>query len=126
MRRIRLAKDRIEPAVVPAREVIDGIKLTVNGRELAVRISERIRWHRERGDNLIEQTKKLSEVESSAAEDLATVLGRYDSPRTIIEKRLRDHQDRAVFLSFIRDHISQDAVFRLDSTDLKMIDVLPN
>ena len=43
-----------------------------------------------------------------------------------MEKRLREHQDRAVFLAFVRDHISQDAVFRLDSTDLKMIDMLPN
>jgi len=99
--------------------------LTVNGRELAVRIGERIRWHRERGDTLIQQMKKLSEVEQSAAEDLATVLGRYESPRAVLEKRLREHQDRAAFLAFVRDHLSPDAVYRLESADLKMIDVLP-
>ena len=137
MRRTRIAKNRrgtrkplstksvAEPVVPTAVEVINGIKLTVNGRELAVRVGERIRWHRERGDILIEQMKKLAEVELSAAEDLANILGRYESPRAIMEKRLREHQDRAVFLAFIRDHIAPDAVFRLDSTDLKMIDVLP-
>ena len=45
------------------REVINGITVTVNGRELAVRVGERIRWHRERGDALITQMKKLTEVE---------------------------------------------------------------
>ena len=138
MRRTRIARDRrlsgkpasptpvAEPVVRPALEVINGIKLTVNGRELAVRLGERIRWHRERGDILIEQMKKLAELESSAAEDLANILGRYESPRAIMEKRLREHQDRAVFLAFIRDHIAPDAVFRLDSTDLRMIDFVPS
>ena len=137
MRRTPIAKTRrnsrkplsrtsgAEPVVPPAVEVINGIRLTVNGRELAVRVGERIRWHRERGDILIEQMKKLAEVELTAAEDLANILGRYESPRAIMEKRLREHQDRAVFLAFIRDHIAPDAVFRLDATDLKMIDVLP-
>jgi hypothetical protein len=108
------------------REVINGITVTVNGRELAVRVAERIRWHRERGDALITQMKKLTEIERSAAEDLATILGgRYESPRGALERRLREHQDRATFLAFIRDHITPDAVYRLNSSDLKMIDVLP-
>ena len=102
------------------------ITVTVNGRELAVRVGERIRWHRERGDALITQMKKLTEVERGAAEDLATILGgRYESPRGALERRLREHQDRATFLAFIRDHNTPDAVYRLNSSDLKMIDVLP-
>lgn len=109
------------------REVIHGITVAVNGRELAVRVGERIRWHRERGDALIAQMKKLTEVERSAAEDLAALLGgRYESPRGALERRLREHQDRATFLAFIRDHISPDAVYRLTAADLKMIDVLPD
>jgi hypothetical protein len=107
-------------------EVIDGIAVTIKGRELAVRVGERIRWHRERGDRLIEQMKKLVEVERSAAEDFVTMLGRYDSPRAMLEKRLRDHQERARFLAFIRDHILQDAVYRLGSSDLRLLDVVPD
>jgi hypothetical protein len=42
-----------------------------------------------------------------------------------MEKRLREHQDKATFLAFVRDHIAADAVFQLDSNDLRMIDVLP-
>lgn len=123
MRRARKtngAKEAAEP------EVIEGIIVAVNGRELAVRVGERIRWHRERGDSLIAQMKKLTEVERSAAEDLAAMLGgRYESPRGVLERRLREHQDRATFLAFIRDHISPDAIYRLTAADLKMIDVLP-
>ena len=130
MRRARTSLRKTPPAHVPSepaapREVIRGITLTVSGRELAVRLGERIRWHRERGDTLIEQMIKLSEVERSAAEDLANVLGRYESPRAILEKRLREHQDRATFLAFVRDHIATEALYRLESADLKMIDVLP-
>jgi hypothetical protein len=106
-------------------ETIQGIRLTVNGRELTVRIAERIRWHRERSDMLIQQMKKLTEVERSAADDLAYMLGRYESPRALLEKRLREHEERASFLAFVRDHLVIDAVYRLDSSDLKMIDVLP-
>ena len=113
------------PVIRPAGEVIDGIKLTVNGQELAVRIGERIRWHRDRGDLLIQHMAKLAQVERNAAEDLSTMLGRYESPRAIMERRLREHQDKATFLAFVRDHIATDAVFRLDSDDLKLIDVLP-
>lgn len=88
-------------------------------------MGERIKWHRERGDTLIEQMVKLAEVERSPAEDLANVLRRYESPRAVLERRLRQHQDRATFLAFVRDHIAGDAVYRLDSADLKMIDVVP-
>ena len=107
-------------------EPIQGIRLTVNGRELTVRIAERIRWHRERADILIQQMKKLTEVERSAADDLAYMLGRYESPRALLEKRLREHEERASFLAFVRDHLVVDAVYRLASSDLKMIDVLPH
>jgi hypothetical protein len=127
-KRVATQKQSERPAAAATRmshEPIRGIALTVNGRELAVRIGERIRWHRERGDTLIEQMKKLTDVERTAAEDLANILGRYDSPRMILEKRLREHRDRATFLTFVRDHIAPDQVYRLDSSDLRMIDVLP-
>jgi hypothetical protein len=134
MSRARTAKVRKLSAALPPRaastggspELIAGITVTIKGRELAVRIADRIRWHRERGDILIQQMRKLTELERTAAEDLAYMLGRYESPRGVLEKRLREHEERASFLAFVRDHIMLDAIYRLDSSDLKMIDVLPN
>ena len=121
-----LSPNAIPPSPPTHAQLIEGISLTVNGRELAVRIAERIRWHRDRGDALIQQMKKLIEVERSAADDLAYMLGRYESPRAILEKRLREHEERATFLAFVRDHISVEAVYRLGASDLKLIDVLPS
>jgi hypothetical protein len=134
MSRARTAKVRKLSAALPPRasspgggpELIAGITVTIKGRELAVRIADRIRWHRERGDVLIQQMRKLTELERTTAEDLAYMLGRYESPRGVLEKRLREHEERASFLAFVRDHIMLDAIYRLDSADLKMIDVLPN
>lgn len=118
----------LRASVAPASpELIAGISVTIKGRELALRIGERIRWHRERADALIQQMKKLVEVErSSAAHDFLHMLGRYESPRALMEERLRQHEERAVFLAFVRDHLTLDAVYRLDSSDLKVIDVLPH
>jgi hypothetical protein len=107
-------------------EIVQGIKLQVTGRELVVRLGERIKWHRERGDALIVQMKRLQEVEREAAGELVTMLGRYESPRTLLEKRLREHQERASFLMFLRDHVNVADTYRLDSTDLRMTEILPN
>jgi hypothetical protein len=82
------------------RDVVQELRLHVSGKELAVRLGERIRWHRQRGDDLIEQMKKLAEVEREATEELARALAAYDSPRMRIEKQLREHQERAAFLAF--------------------------
>ena len=114
--------------MVPAQplNVIQGIRLQVTGGELAVRLEQRIRWHRDRNDALIGQMKKLAEVEHEAANELANTPGRYESPRIALEKKVREHQERASFLSFLRDHIVKDATYRLDSMDLRMTEILPD
>lgn len=114
------------PLLTRPRDVVQGLRLHVSGRELTVRLGERIRWHRDRADALIEQMKKLSDVERAATDELAKALTRYDSPRTLIEKQLREHQERASFLAFLRDHITPDDVYRLDVTDLRMTEILPD
>ena len=108
-----------------AREIVQGLRLHVSGKELAVRLGERIRWHRQRGDVLIEQMKKLKEVERETIAELPKGLAGDPSPRAIIERQLREHQERASFLAFLRDHLSPEDVYRLDSSDLKMTEILP-
>jgi hypothetical protein len=79
----------IAPSMSFKREATRGIQLNVPGRELVVRMTERIRWHRERADALIMQMKKLADVEHEAADDLLGVLGNYESPRKPLEKKVR-------------------------------------
>jgi hypothetical protein len=87
---------------------VSGLTLTVNGRELGVRLGERVRRHREYADILIEQLGKLEDFE-----------------RTVLEKALREHRERAAYLAFIRDHIDPDVLYRLEPSDLRMIDLAP-
>jgi hypothetical protein len=106
-------------------DVIQGIRLQVTGSELAMRLEQRIRWHRDRNDALNGQMKKFAEIERDAANELANGIGRYESPRIVLEKKVREHQERASFLMFLRDHIVKDATYRLDSIDLRMTEILP-
>ena len=123
-----VARTQTAVQMVPTRplDVIHGIRLEVTGSELAVRLEQRIRWHRDRNDALIGQMTKLAEVERDAANELANTIGRYESPRLVLEKRVREHQERASFLAFLRDHIVRDATYRLDSIDLRMTEILPD
>jgi hypothetical protein len=111
--------------VTPSREVIHGIALQVSGRELGVRLAERMRWHRGRADALIQQLKKLEDAETALAGDVDDGLGRFQSPRPALEKKLRDHRERATFLGFLRDHINDHDIYRLDTADLRMTEILP-
>lgn|SRR5689334_16291749 len=123
--RIATPSPRQLPVSGRGQDVIHGIRVQVRGSELAVRLNERIRWHHGRNDALIGDMKKLADLERDGRSELATVMGRYESPRAMLEEKLREHQDRAAFLTFLRDHIEKDAVYRLDSIDLRMTEILP-
>jgi hypothetical protein len=105
--------------------MIQGIRLQVRGSELAVRLDERIRWHRARNDSLIAEMKKLAAIERDGDSELATLIRCVQSPRATLEKRLREHRERASFLAFLRDHIEKNATYRLDAVDLRMTEILP-
>jgi len=94
---------------VPARgltnEVHRGLELNVPGRELRLRLTRRIQWHQQKTDMLITQMRKVMEVEREAGDDLLDVIGRYETPRLPLKKRLTKHQERAAFLAFIRDRL---------------------
>jgi hypothetical protein len=77
----------VQMAPAPPLDVIHGIRLEVTGTEVAVRLEQRIRWHRDRNDALIGQMKKLAEVERDAANEVATTPDRYESPRIVLEKK---------------------------------------
>jgi hypothetical protein len=122
---LRERSDTAAPVPIP-RETIRGIQLTVTGRELVVRLNDRIRFHRERADTLTAQMAKIAQAEREAADDLSVAFSTYESPRVRLDKRVREHQERALFLTFIRDHVNADDVYRLDSSDLKMTEILPD
>jgi hypothetical protein len=49
-----------------------------------------------------------------------------DALRMGLERKLGDHQQRAEFLAFLRDHLSPTRIYRLDSMDFRMIEIMPD
>jgi len=97
----------------------------VRGRDLAVRITARIEWHRQREAAVRTQIQQLSDPDRSDAKPVITASQR-DAIRIGLERKLSDHQQRAEFLTFVRDHLSPARVYRLDSMDFRMIEIMPD
>ena len=96
--------------------MIDGLKLTMTGAELQVRLDERIRHHEERADNWArEQTRTAGE-----ATDEAALL-----PEHICANESERHAWRADVLRFVRDHLAAAETYRLGLADLEAGELLP-
>ena len=83
--------------------MIDGLKLTMTGVQLRASLEKRVRWYQD-------EMRRLS-----AADD--------DSAR---EAEMRRAQARIELLTFIRDYILADEVYRLGEFDLRFADLLPD
>ncbi len=79
-----------------------------------------------RSENTTSSAAQPVSLEREAADDIVGILGRYDSPRVALEKKVREHQERATFLTFVRDHVNPEDLYRLDSADLRMSEILPD
>jgi len=94
--------------------VIDGLKLTMTGAQLRSNLEERIRWHQTEMDRMAEQLKThRSLVEGPYADRL-------------LEDEISRAQRRIDVLTFIRDYIVADEVYRLGEFDLRFADLLPD
>ena len=101
-----------------------GLTFDVRGTELAVRMSQRIRWHRKRAEMLGTELKKL--MTSFKSQERALDDWRRDSAIETMGKRIREHEQRSVFLAFVRDHLKRRLVYRLDGDDLRLIEIMPD
>lgn len=102
----------------------EGISLDVRGTELALRMSQRIRWHQKRAQVLGAELKKLTSAARPA--ERAADEWRRDSAIEQVGKRIREHQERSVFLGFLRDHLRRRAVYRLRNSDLRLMEIMPD
>ena len=48
------------------------------------------------------------------------------SMRDELQKRVREHEERAAFLTFVAGHLQPQTVYRLRSSDLRMMEIMPN
>jgi hypothetical protein len=95
----------------------------VRGKDLAARLSARIDWHRQRENAVRAQLQQLSESDGRTP---SMAHSQRDALRMGLERKLGDHQQRAEFLAFLRDHLSPTRIYRLDSMDFRMIEIMPD
>jgi len=105
-------------------EVIRGLELDVRGSEIVALLSDRIQWHQTRARAINTQIRKLAKIERDV-EAAAAAQGRHDSAHTTLEQKQREHQDRARFLGFVRDHVAEGRRYRLNGFDLKLTEIMP-
>jgi hypothetical protein len=109
--------------------MIEGLKLDVKADELVRLLNERIAHHQNRANTYEAQLRKLSAIQDDSdndEEDVVAELRGRGSALHGVERKLRDHSDRAGVLTFVRDHIVRDEVYRLTEEDLRTIEVLPD
>ena len=108
--------------------MIEGLKLDVKAEELIQRPEERIAHHRSKAESYGLQLEKLGEIQPIVEEEedvLSLTRGR-ESPRITLERKVKEHSDRAAILKFLRDHVVPGEVYRLSEHDLRLAEILPD
>lgn len=106
--------------------MIQGLQLDVRAEELIERLDARIAHHRSRAASYEAQLDKLAEVQADPeeADDPIRAL-RHGSPREGLDRKFREHRDRAAFLTFLREHIVSGEIYRLEESDLRTLEIVP-
>jgi hypothetical protein len=94
--------------------VIDGLKVTMSGEELKGKLDERIQSHARQAAHWARQLKA-----SGSDEDVPM-------RAHIVENEIERAHDQVETLTFIRDHIIGEEIYRLGEYDLRFADLLPD
>jgi hypothetical protein len=106
--------------------MIEGLRLDITGAELQTRIDERIEYYRGRTSSLTGQLDRLApELEDTRDDDEPHFPYRQDSPLRSTQRRIERLQARLLMLTFLREHLVRDEVYRVDTDDLTLIEILP-
>ena len=109
--------------------VIEGLKLDVPAEELARRLSELIAWHESRARGCDDRLRRLAEIQAEV-QNIDEYLdglgweGGLERLRGALERTRTHHRERAAVLAFLRDHLVEGEVYRLDLQDLRFAGLL--
>jgi hypothetical protein len=93
--------------------VIEGLKLTMTGVQLRTTIEGRIRWHQS------EVRRMSKQLKNPHADDESSY------PQQMLENEMTRAERQVELLTFIRDYVVPDEVYRLGEFDLRFADLLP-
>ena len=111
-------------AVKRAPVIEKSVTLDVRGVELVARLTGRIRWHRSRAEALGMELEARVPAKDEAERGFDD--WRRDVAAKEMERKRREHEERSVFLAFVRDHLARGVVYRLGSSDLHMLEIMPD
>ena len=94
--------------------MIEGLKLTMTGVQLRTNIEARIRWHQGEIRRMSKQLK---------TPDRSPEVCPY--PDSVLEGEIGRAERQIEVLTFLRDYIVADEVYRLGEFDLRFADLLP-
>ena len=117
-------KKRVERPVVGLKPVIQGetgINLDVPGRALAAQAAERAVWHKQNAEAIAAELKALGGDSQPGEPDHWKRITR----QTDLTRRLREHEEHARFLNFIKRHINRRRVYRVSLHDLSELEIAP-
>lgn len=100
------------------------VTLDVPSTELVARLTGRIRWHRSRAEALGTQLEAWVPTKDGVERRLDD--WQRDTARKEMERKCREHEERSVFLAFVRDHLARGVVYRLGGSDLRMLEIMPD
>ena len=103
------------------RKMIEGLKVTVAGTEVAELATKQASFHRERQafykgqlDLYSGQIQNMAGVQYSSMQD----------PRQAAQQKHSEHENKALHLEFIASHLRADEQYLLESKDLQVIGVV--
>ena len=112
--------------------MIQGIAIDVKGAELVERIRARAEHHETRATACDAHLRRLRAPGPTPADDLAKELesagpgAKEPFTEETLERKIRQHRERAQALLFLGQHIMPDEVYRVTETDLRAADLLPD
>ncbi len=106
--------------------MIEGLKVDVRAGEIVDHLDERIRYHRTRVECNEQQLSKAAGMgdEGDEQDGAMPFPGGAPSTRFRIEQRLRGHQERIAALTFLREHVVKDEIYRLSEEDLTALEIV--
>ena len=101
-------------------QVIEGLKVTVAGQEVAELATKQAGFHAERAAFYAKQVELYAGIQGGDAARLTS----HQDPKEAAQQKRSEHQEKADHLHFIAAHVKADAEYLLDSNALSTLGVL--
>lgn len=101
-------------------QVIEGLKVTVGGKEVAELATKQAKFHTERAAFYAKQVELYAGIQGGGG----SLTTSHQDPKEAAQHKRQEHQGKADHLIFIAGHVKADAEYLLDSSALSTIGVL--